>query len=355
MSALKQKAALENRQPRESGVELLRMLAACGVIVLHYNYYGGALTSAQGLNSGVLRFLEALTAVSVNIFLLISGYFSCKRRSVSTGKALRLVAQVIVFQLALSLVSGVVGHSLRLRSLLAALLPTNYYVTLYLAIYLLSPYIHKLLGSLSERGLRRLVLLLFGMFSLYQCAVDVLESLAGTELTGMSPVSLHGGQYGYTVVNFLLLYCIGAYLRLSELGKKLSFHRCLLGFLLCASLVWLWSLVSPDLAWAYCNPILILEAVFLFLASLKLSFRSRFVNTLAKSSYTCYLLNIPLVQRVGAAAAAAKPLPFLLAHLLGSVAGIYLLCWGVDAVYTAITRKAFAALDQKLPTYGTEG
>ena len=355
MSELKPIIATEKKLERESGVELLRILAACGVIVLHYNYYGGAMSSAQGLNYGVLSLLESATAVSVNIFLLISGYFSCTRKSVSVAKVIRLLAQVIGFQLATNILSGIHGHNIRLRSLLASLLPLNYYVTFYLVLYLLSPYLHKLLGELSRSELKRLLLLLFGVFSLYQCAVDVLERIAGRELMGMSPVALHGGQSGYTVVNFLLVYCIGACLRLSELPKRLYLHLCLGGYALCTLLVWLWSFADASVAWAYCNPILILEAVFLFLAALKIHFQSKIVNILAKSSFTCYLLNIPLVVRVGTEVAAAKSAPLMLIHLLVSVIGIYLLCWIVDIVYTAITCKAFAALEKKLPSYETEG
>ena len=71
------------KSSRESNIELLRLLAGMGVIVLHFNYFpggGGALETASGVNFYVLLVLEILCVSAVNIFILISGYYGCESK-----------------------------------------------------------------------------------------------------------------------------------------------------------------------------------------------------------------------------------------------------------------------------------
>lgn len=62
--------------PRDSNIELLRIFAILGVIVLHYNNWsmgGGFSYVASGsLNSRVLWSLEGLFICAVNLFVLIT-------------------------------------------------------------------------------------------------------------------------------------------------------------------------------------------------------------------------------------------------------------------------------------------
>ena len=70
--------ALASKQ-RESNLELLRIIAMCGVIILHYNnpLIGKAfeLVKDNTLNYWIIHFLESLFICSVNLFMVISGYF----------------------------------------------------------------------------------------------------------------------------------------------------------------------------------------------------------------------------------------------------------------------------------------
>ena len=64
---------------RQSNIELLRILAIMGVIILHYNnpVIGGGIKFVEknSMNYYVLYLLESLFACGVNLFMLISGYF----------------------------------------------------------------------------------------------------------------------------------------------------------------------------------------------------------------------------------------------------------------------------------------
>lgn len=82
---------------RESNIELLRILATCAVILLHYNNptIGGAVKNATGLNYYILL-LECLSVNAVNIFVIISGYFMCDNNKRFFSRPLELIIQVIL-------------------------------------------------------------------------------------------------------------------------------------------------------------------------------------------------------------------------------------------------------------------
>lgn len=87
---------------RQSNIELLRMFAIMGVIVLHYNnpaMWGGiSYVVKGGLNYYILYLLESTFVCGVDLFMLISGYFMCESKIRSLWKPIRLIVQVIVFR-----------------------------------------------------------------------------------------------------------------------------------------------------------------------------------------------------------------------------------------------------------------
>ncbi|MDY6352142.1 MAG: hypothetical protein SPL57_03760, partial [Lachnospiraceae bacterium] len=93
---------------RQSGIELLRILAATGVIVLHYNnpVIGGGLNTAEGINRGLLYFLEALNVCAVNVFVLINGFFDVEHQKRDLMKPLKLIVQVMLFNRGFGILCG---------------------------------------------------------------------------------------------------------------------------------------------------------------------------------------------------------------------------------------------------------
>ena len=52
------------------------------------------------------------------------------------------------------------------------------------------------------------------LFSVYPTFVDVLGEFTHKEYIGLSSVGMYGSQWGYSIINFSLMYIIGAYLRM---------------------------------------------------------------------------------------------------------------------------------------------
>lgn len=107
------------------------------------------------------------------------------------------------------------GNNSRLdemQGLIMTLVPSNWFVILYSTLYIISPYINILLEQLSGKQKKKMVIVLFAIFSVWPTIVDLSGEILGKEWIGLSSVGMYGSEWGYSIVNFLLVYIIGAYL-----------------------------------------------------------------------------------------------------------------------------------------------
>lgn len=348
--------ANEKKPVRESGIELLRILAACAVVMLHYND-GRAfvLVNSGSSNQYLLYFLESICACAVDVFLLISGYFLCTNNKRTLGKPLTLFVQVVIiraFMYLLNIWKGV--GLLSIPALIEALIPANYFVILYTVVYFVSPYLNELLNNLSGKQFTQLLILLIVIFSLYATLTDVINEFRGSILFGLSPVTAWGNQQGFTIVNFILLYVVGAYLRLVVFPSVINKYPVLICVLTIA-LIFIWAVAGDYLpkqglrsAWVYCNPLLILLSVSFFRLFSKMHFRSLFVNTLAKSSFTCFLVHQYIIVFFRIDDYVNTSFYILLLHIIVTVISIYLICWCIWKVYDFIIQPLVSKTDKYL-------
>ena len=106
---------METKRERKSNIELLRILAIWGVVILHYNNpsIGGGMAYASegGINFYFLYFLESCCICAVDLFMLISGYFLVESKSRNVWRVLELIAQVMVFNVGIYIVRSLTGHN----------------------------------------------------------------------------------------------------------------------------------------------------------------------------------------------------------------------------------------------------
>ena len=332
---------------RSSNIELLRIITICGVVVLHYNgNFALNLVENGSANFFLLQFLEALFIGAVNLFVLTSGYFLCRNQNRKAIKALELVVQVMLIGMGKYLAPVLLsGAPFSLRSLVFSAIPNNYYVTLYLALYLLSPYINLATNKLSDKQLGVLVGLCGLLFAFWPTVLDMVYLVTGFNFNGMYPTNSGGSQYGYSFLNFALMYLLGAYLHRVGPGRKSTNA---IGAALCVGIVFVWQLFYPGVARAYSNPAVILLAVFVFQLFLSVNIQSRLVNTLAKGAFTCFLLHDFFLHHIHIAEVVNRSLPHLLAHIVVWVCLIFLMCWLVWRVYEWVTRPVFRLLEKPL-------
>ena len=330
------------KKTRQSNIELLRIFAMCGVIILHYNNetMGGGFTHvADGsVNQAILYGLEGLFVCAVNLFVLITGYFSCTSQKRDPVKVIGLLMQVVAFRMALYLYYDVLkAGAFSIRGFLMTFLPANYFVVLYAGVYLLSPYINLVLKKLSKAQLRSLVVMMAVLLSVLPTLADVIETVNGGPMMGLNPVSAFGDDFGYTLVNFVLMYVIGAYIRLADirLKKRYSAAACVV---LTVALAVTGKMDTTSIAWSYCNPLVIAQAVTLFLLFRQMKFNSKVVNELSKGAFTCFLFHSILLYKIGIPSAVQLSPVLMLGHVLICSAGIYLASYVVYKVYDFVAQ-----------------
>lgn len=138
----------------------------------------------------------------------------CKTKKRNLWRLIELFAQVIIFKEGIYLLRCIFGNtSFSFKTALMTLVPNNYFVILYSVIFIMSPYINLMIDNLSDGSFRKLVVLMFLIFSVYTTAVDVIGEFLDFEWVGLSPIGMYGSEYGYSIVNFVLMYMIGAYIK----------------------------------------------------------------------------------------------------------------------------------------------
>lgn len=97
------------KNKRKSNIELLRIILIIMIIVLHYfnEKLGGyfSYVHAGSISFYFAHILESLSIVAVNVFVLITGYFSVNKHSINISKVLRLVLIMIFWGLVLSTIT----------------------------------------------------------------------------------------------------------------------------------------------------------------------------------------------------------------------------------------------------------
>lgn len=340
---------------RSSGIELLRIIALLFVILIHYSDAAlSLLTPEKGL--GGLIFLRSLSSGAVDIFIIISGYFLCKVDNRPLGKPISLLAQVIYRNLIVYLLAIYLGYEIfSFRGLSFRLVPSSYYPILFCALYLVSPWLNIVFRQ--ERSLRILIVTLIILFSAWPTLVDFSEEFMYNDWFGLSTIGAKGAQSGLNIVNFILLYYIGGFLRIVELPQVLQ-KRGVLIFtaIILTIIIFTWASFEQSLAlremrsaWCYHNPLVICLAITLFLLFKKIQFRSVVVNTIAKVTYLCFLIHSGIMGNIDIGIAKACEYGF--GHLMINYVAFTVIMFAFSGLALIIYNKLFNPIINKLNRY----
>lgn len=169
-----------------------------------------------------------------------------------------------------------------IAKILKAFLPfsqtENYFINGYILMLLFSPFINKYAEYKGGDILKLIILLIFIEFW----------------FDNIWEVKTIGFNGGYSGLHFVVLYIVGRYIfyikdRLSNLTLKFT----LSGYLCCSVIISLLCYFKINWALNYSNPIIIISAVFLFIAFLNIKpFINKTINSLASCSLFVYILQI---------------------------------------------------------------
>ena len=133
---------------RNSTIEYLKLLLMLGVIILHI--CGGS-SGAIALGGGFdLQLLRSFFSCAVDCFIMISGYYLCLTCKRSIQKVLNLYAIAVLFALLLNVIGSILDSDFSILRLLKTFAVGNYFLLLYSAVYILSPYINKVFDNINS-------------------------------------------------------------------------------------------------------------------------------------------------------------------------------------------------------------
>lgn len=274
-----------NCEARHSNFELLRLISMFFIVLYHFLRW----FVQDNPSHHVLQALWLPLHVGVVCFVLISGYFRIKP---SSSGFIKIIAMVLIYSLP-EIITGMMNandwhdvmHSFMFIS------RTNYwYVRTYIGLYLCSPLINAFLDHSSIKA-KWYMLIVSGIISVY--------------LGNFSRYHLYVD--GTNLVNFLFLYQLGQMLSLySEQWRKIKVWKLLMVWVLINVMLVVGFYYSIDthvgellwrLSFPYNSPVLIINAVFLFIIIGHLSFTSSVLNNMSAGVFAVYLIhgNHPLV------------------------------------------------------------
>lgn len=157
---------------RFSNLELLRIISMLMIIMLHLLNFWGLLNTYNTFSwkSVFVWTMESLSFVAVNCYVIISGYFLVESKF--KFKKIFSIWTEVLFYSVIIYFGLLCTHQIefRYRHLLHNMLPVifgNYwFVTVYLMLYILSPFLNKLVNSLNKKQYTYLLLIILVFFSI---------------------------------------------------------------------------------------------------------------------------------------------------------------------------------------------
>lgn len=301
-----------NSKVRNSNFELMRIISMLFIVIYHVRMHSG-FNNATGSVAIFLNFITTIMVVHVNSFVLISGYYQSKSK-VKLSKAISInnaawFYKVLFLIIALVLTrhfSIALTDEIKPLEIIKTLLPFDYgiywFVDCYLALYLISPILNKLIDSLSKKNFQKILAILFILL----CIIPTIT---------LDEVIFTRG--GHSITSFIFLYLLGAYLRIYPVKENYYFRRLtdtgrqalfIIVILITAIVTLFCNIVAGKLIHYgtasnylgyilnnfyinYGSPLIVIESVAYFLFFETLNFKSKFINFISRYTFGVYLVH----------------------------------------------------------------
>lgn len=193
---------------RNHGIELLRIVSMFYIVMFHIPTWGMVHITADmpvTLNYVILAVSYLGGGLGNCAFVLISGYLLIDKEF-SVKRIIRLWFQVLCWSIFCGIIAFAIGtHEVNVKSVLSMVFPLSFneywYISTYMVVMLISPYLNKFLLTLSRKEYKRLIVIGLILFSV----MPTLLGESGKWLSGTNSIAI-----------FLVLYILGGYISLFE-------------------------------------------------------------------------------------------------------------------------------------------
>lgn len=357
--------SIQTNNSRKSGIELLRIFAILMVISVHRLGHQTLYSAPQfSISYYILWFIEIVGYKAVDIFFIISGFFGVHQKF-KAKKLLLLDFKVFGYCVGFYLLGIAANfYSFNLRDFIRACLPYlgghYWYYTAYFSLCLLTPWLNKLVFSMSKKNHLLLILLVSGVSTL---------SIGDAFFTAD----------GYSVFWAMNLYLIGAYLGL-YCHNRFTFKQAFARAAACTGFIYLWFVVVGKITqtilghevfsthfMVYRQLPVVLGAVFMVLAFSQLDFKGSLgkrINAISKCTFGVYLIHscafmdiLFWVKLFPAMEVSQKSWYWV--YVLGTIILMYFTCLCIEMarniVFSRIEKhKVFDAIAEKLMVKGND-
>ncbi len=344
------------------GLSILRMLSMFGIIALHVMNVGGAFdkTSLMSVYQLPVSILYILCSSSVNIFAMLTGYLYVDKPAVKYKNILKLIFIVLVYSVCITAFflifkPAVFNSSMDiLKALFPPLDGKLWYITCYVLLFVLIPFLNKLINVLSIAQFKILLILLVIFTS-------VLPTFLLTDFFRLSE--------GYSTAWLVVCYLIGAYIKhrnIKTSARKLSviYLLCVTAIMLSTAIVWFAfkKLAVYMFLTRYISPFMVIMSVISIMLFSRINVKNKglikVITSLSNSSFDAYILHSHILIYdfiiTGNFVFVKNLHPVLIIPaILGSIIGIYVISWFICQIRSfgfkiARVDKAFDYLGSKI-------
>lgn len=335
-------------------IELLRIISMLFIVFSHYTVHNGI--ANPSLSIGFNRFFLEVTIlgnIGVILFVLISGYFLIDSDKFKLKKLLKIILQVWVYSSLIYIIfciSGLTDFSIKglIKNIFPITFKQYWFATAYVVLYIFHPFINKFLKSLSKREYQLFLIISLTMFSII-----------------VSCIGMGSDFYGNELIQFIMFYSIGGYLKKHKLFSKkrnsiiLISSICIL--ILSVISVDLLSVKFPSLG-KYANHFYDRNSIVAIAFSVSLfnyfinkkSFNNKFINLISSATFGVYLIHDNNYIRSFLWNDIFHNKDYvssnmILLHVLISVGLVFIVCVLIDLIRQKLIEKPlFKILDKKI-------
>lgn len=350
---------------RQSGIELMRTILLIQIVFLHISQYGGYEKTAMALEgTHKLLFLGQwlLCRCPVPLLFMLSGYFSVEKKPDIKGtlkKCFSVHNMMLFYSISITLFC-IIAYNAGLdidglhkydefdiwRAFFPFLNRTWFFMSNYLIVLFLSPYLNMMLSKLTKKQYTLLTAGLFFMLTIWTnlTRIDDINKVIKT-----GKVIENGG--GKSLYMAIFLYILGGYVkRFAKERKRIDYVPLIIFFAL-----WGLNLTLTYHAEWYeriykqsDNPIVIIQCVLLVLFFRSLNFSSNIVNKISGANIAVYLIHEHHLMRsiIWAQFPQLAKKAYYRENAFEYIIKIWAICIGVYAVCNIIEQLRLAALKQ---------
>lgn len=162
---------------RDSNFELLRILCMVMIIMQHFGFWGEFDISGEiTTNTVILQSIVNAGKIGVNCFMMITGYY-CAFGTFKPSKITNLVAKVWFYTWGIAIILFSTGVGIRsIENIVKSVFPicsgAFWFITIYLIVYVLSPYINQIIRNVDKEKYKALLMFLFIIWSVIPSFVN---------------------------------------------------------------------------------------------------------------------------------------------------------------------------------------